>query len=166
MFVFGCKTGLRFSDMATLKKDDLREDDLSFHLTIRIQKTGKSQKIALSQEALNIIRKYNSSSRKYLLPILKKDVDIQNERLYKNAISSRNAIFNKRIKLIAAKAGIQKKISMHISRHTMATMSLTLDTPMHVISKLLGHQNMSVTQIYAQVIDKSLVEAVSKFDNI
>lgn len=58
-------------------------------------------------------------------------------------------------------AGINKKITFHCARHTFAVMMLDLGTDIYTTSKLLGHRNITTTQIYAKVLDKNKQAAVS-----
>jgi site-specific recombinase XerD len=70
---------------------------------------------------------------------------------------------NSQLKEWVKSAGIKKHITFHCARHTFATMLLTLDTDIYVVSKLLGHTDVSTTQIYAKIVDKKKQQAV---DNI
>lgn len=54
----------------------------------------------------------------------------------------------------------------HTSRHTFATMMLTLGADLYTTSKLLGHSNVKTTQIYAKIVDSKKVEAVNLVDNV
>ena len=63
-------------------------------------------------------------------------------------------------------ADIKKHISFHCSRHTFATMMLTLGVDIYTTSKLLGHSNVSTTQIYSKIVDEKKVEAVNKVNNL
>ncbi|MFR5475708.1 MAG: site-specific integrase, partial [Phocaeicola massiliensis] len=63
-------------------------------------------------------------------------------------------------------AKIAKKITYHTSRHTFATMMLTLGADLYTVSKLLGHANVKTTQIYAKIVDSKKVEAVNLVDSV
>ena len=63
-------------------------------------------------------------------------------------------------------AGITKKITYHTSRHSFATMMLTLGADLYTTSKLLGHSNVKTTQIYAKIVDSKKVEAVNLVDGV
>ena len=54
----------------------------------------------------------------------------------------------------------------HQSRHTFATLMLTLDVDLYTTSKLLGHKNIATTQIYAKIIDQKKDDAVNRVDEI
>jgi len=166
-FMFGCLTGLRFSDMATLTPENIKEENGVYRMYIRMQKTNDILSMKLPQKAVAIIQQYDYPNRNPLLPILSYTPDIYaNEAALKKAISRRNAYFNKVVKLLCTKAGIDKSISFHCARHTFATLSLDLDIPIQVVSKMLGHKNLKETMIYAKIMDKQKDAAVDAWDNL
>lgn len=61
---------------------------------------------------------------------------------------------------------LAQPITFHTSRHTFATMMLTLGADLYTTSKLLGHANVKTTQIYAKIVDSKKVEAVNLVDNV
>ena len=61
-------------------------------------------------------------------------------------------------------SGINKKISFHNFRHSYATLQLANGTDIYTVSKLLGHKNVSTTQIYAKVMDKNKIEAANRIN--
>ena len=82
-----------------------------------------------------------------------------------SAISSATAYINKNLKLIAAKAEIDKPLSFHISRHTFATRALTKGMSIDKVSKILGHAQIRETQIYAKIVNTELDKAMDIFND-
>ena len=58
-------------------------------------------------------------------------------------------------------SGITKHITFHQIRHTAATMFLTLGASIYVVSKILGHKSIKMTEIYAKIVDKKKLETVN-----
>jgi site-specific recombinase XerD len=63
-------------------------------------------------------------------------------------------------------AGITKDVTFHAGRHTFAVIMLDLGADIYTVSKLLGHKELSTTQIYAKVMDKKKQEAVNLIPDI
>ena len=68
---------------------------------------------------------------------------------------------NKRIKEVAKLCGIEKRTSFHLSRHTFAVLALNYGMPIESVSKILGHTNITTTQIYAKVTNTKLEHDIS-----
>ena len=65
-----------------------------------------------------------------------------------------------------ASAGITgKNVTFHVSRHTYATMLLTLGADLYTVSKLLGHTSVRHTQRYAKIINKTIDDSIALIDN-
>lgn len=144
MFLFGCFSGLRISDIQSLKWKNLEFlPNGRVLLSIEQTKTKESLNVPLSQEAVK------------QLPISE---DKNADDFVFGKISAWRS-WNCLTKWIKS-AGITKKVSFHTSRHTYATMLLTLGADLYTVSKLLGHTNIRTTQIYAEVIDQKKRDAV------
>ena len=76
------------------------------------------------------------------------------------------SITNRRLKKWAEDARVTKNVTFHVSRHTFATMMLTAGADIYTTSKLMGHTDISVTQIYAKIVDKKKEEAVTLLDRL
>ena len=61
---------------------------------------------------------------------------------------------------------IDKHITFHCSRHTAATMLLTLGANLYVVSKLLGHKSIQMTEVYAKIVDQKKVETMNLVNNL
>lgn len=82
------------------------------------------------------------------------------------SLPNNGVTINRVLKEWAKAAGISKNVHFHMSRHTFATMELTLGADLYVVSKLLCfHTNVGTTQIYADIINKRRDEAVELIDN-
>ena len=81
------------------------------------------------------------------------------DKVFPNAPLTCNA--NRALKHMAERAGIDKTISFHCSRHTFATMTLTAGGDIYTTSKMLGHTNIHTTEIYADVVMDKKVDAVN-----
>jgi site-specific recombinase XerD len=163
-FLFGCFTGLRFSDMCLLTKDDIIREGKDVKLSFRIAKTDEPFVLPLPRPAIVLVNKWKKQSKTdNLLPILSGE---NTDDALKKEISSRNAYFNKVIKSIATRAGLKKNVSFHLSRHTFATNMLSSGAPIEVVSKLLGHEDIKTTQIYARIVDETKDQAMRNFEGL
>lgn len=149
-FLFACFSGLRFSDVKTLKWGDIQTDSEGQKLIkYTQQKTGKNEYLQISDEALKFLPERNEAKNNDIIFIL-----------------SGNGYTNQALAGWALAAGVQKRVTFHVGRHTNATLLLSLEVPIETVSKLLGHSNIKTTQIYAKVIDKNKRAAVSKLDGL
>jgi hypothetical protein len=71
--------------------------------------------------------------------------------------------YNILLKKVAQSCGIEKNVSSHLARHTFATQTLTKGVSIESVSKMLGHNNISTTQIYARVTDKKVSHEMGTF---
>lgn len=71
---------------------------------------------------------------------------------------------NQTLSKLTKLAKIEKHITYHMSRHTFATMLLTLGADLYTVCKLLGHSDVKTTQIYAKIINKKKEDAISLID--
>lgn len=142
-FLFSCLCGLRFSDVKRLQWHNLLTDSRGNTLAEIIQqKTGSRLYLPISSEALK------------QLP----QTDHREGLVFKRLPDA--SYTGKTLKKWIQAAGIRKNVTFHVARHTFATLSLTYGAELYTISKLLGHSNIRVTQIYADIISEKKREAV------
>jgi len=150
-------TGLRISELCGLSTDDvdLSRDEFSVR-----GKGDKVRVVFLSDAAKSAIATYVKA---------RKDM---NDALFvqygKNAKAAKDLRLSPRavqrlIKVYAAKAGITRKVTPHVIRHSFATDLLSNGADLRSVQALLGHANIGTTQIYTHVTDKHLRDIHKKF---
>ena len=160
VYLFGCFTGLRYSDIAKLNpghivwaKDD-RGKDIRV-IRIVMQKTKSPVEIALNEYAEEILNRYwgryvnclpvisNQETNKYLKVI--------GERAgFTDTVIKVQYYRNERVETPVTKYSL---LTMHTSRHTFATQSLIKGMAITVLQKILGHRDIKTTMIYAKIVD-------------
>lgn len=151
-FMFSCFCGLRISDVRALSWGNITTTaDGQMRIEIRMQKTQELLYIPLSKQAQTY------------LPVRGAAAD--NEKVFARLSNSPQTISDN-VRNIAAAAGINKHVTFHTARHTFATLLLTKGADLYTTSKLLGHADISTTQIYAKIVDAKKQEAVSLLDNL
>lgn len=106
----------------------------------------------------------NKTSKPFTIPILSPAWDILNKYEGKLPVIS-NVKYNEYLKLVAQASGIDKPVSSHWARHTGATLLLNEGVSMNIVSKICGHSSIKITeQIYAKLLDETVVEAVTGLD--
>lgn len=144
-------TGLRISELIDLKMNQL-------HLTMSlIQTLGKGDKeriIPISDTAKEWLELYIDTSREVLLTKTSKDQPyvFLNSR---GGQLSRQGLW-KKIKQLVQKAGIKESVTPHTLRHSFATHLLENGANLRVVQELLGHADISTTQIYTHITKQRL----------
>ncbi len=149
-FLFACYCGMRLSDVSGLRWRDLSKDGDQWRACIVMRKTSAPLYLPLSNQALKWMPERGNAA---------------DDDLVFAALPRESGIVPI-IKKWAKDAGIAKNVNFHTSRHTFATMLLTLGADIYTVSKLLGHTNVKTTQIYAKIVNKKKDDAVSLVDHI
>lgn len=169
LFLMECYTGLRISDLLTLKwkhyQDGLikkKVEKTKNTITIMVAEIDIADKMieVRYKKATNGNKQLNPEA--YIFDVIKMDLDKVAPDKKLNAISSATAMINKDLKKLAKldKIKIKKSLSTHIARHTFATRLISKGADLYTVAKLLGHKDIRTTQIYAQVIQKKQNEAL------
>jgi integrase len=146
IFVFGSLTGISFIDIKNLTTDNLENINGSWWVVSKRQKTGVPFRVKLLDSAYRIIERYEPYRRDnhlFDLPC--------------------NPQTNKKLKQVVWECGIEKPVTFHQSRHSFATLALTKGMPIETVSKILGHTNITTTQIYAKITAEKLEHDISAF---
>jgi len=150
-------TGLRVSELIALRAGDLNLDEGYFTC---IGKGDKQRMVPLGHEAADWVRRYIREGRP---PLLKKK---NSPWLFVNARdggSLSRVGFWKVLKEYGLKAGITRDLSPHVLRHSFATHLLERGADLRMIQMMLGHADLSTTQIYTHVLEARLRTAYDKF---
>ena len=148
LFIFSCETGLRFSDVLDLKWTHLKKDSKGVTYISKIQcKTKELVEIPLmSKWPKVLLAKYrNVSTGENVFPRLS------------------NGCINRKLKMLAEKAGIGKRLSFHVARHTFASHLANAGVPLYIVAKLLGDKSLDmVHRVYTNTERTELTEAMKK----
>ena len=182
MFSFFC-AGIRVGDFVQLRWCNISDEG---RLSYQMGKNHKVRDLRLVREAveiLNLYRKEGVRPSDYIFPVLdnkatwakyveQADKDRMTPDMKKamfTAISAKNALINKELAKIAKMAGIEKKVSFHVSRHSFAKMAKDRGLDNLEVKALLAHTNLATTQRYmgdfeSSRTDAALAKAVSRED--
>ena len=143
VFVFSAFTGLAFVDMKELRHCDIAEVNGSKWIFSQRHKTHIPYQVKLLDTPLAILRKYDTTGGL-----------IFGDMNYRTMV--------KRLHRVMEEVGIRKRISFHSARHTFAVMALNNGMPIESLSRMLGHSNITTTQIYAKITLKKLDDDMSR----
>ena len=153
-------TGLRLAELCSLNSDlDLSKEEFSIR--------GKGEKVRvvfLSDDAKNAISKYLAKRSDMEEPMF---VQYSNNNQKKSDRDSDRRLtprsIERMVKQYAIQAGISKKVTPHVLRHSFATDLLENGADIRSVQVMLGHANIQTTQIYTHVTDRQLKEIHKKF---
>lgn len=154
MFVFSCFTGICYCDLCNLKESNVvRAEDGSLWIRTVRQKTGTAENVPLTDIPIGIIKKYQGTAvENKLFPMLT------------------GGSITMHLKKIAEICGIKRNVTFHWARHSFASVVCLLQgVPIETVSKVMGHKNITTTQIYAKVtyekIDKDVANLHSHIED-
>jgi integrase/recombinase XerD len=149
-------TGLRVSELVSVRLVDLHLD--ARYLTC-IGKGSKERLVPIGEQATDWIRSYSATARRELLK------GRASPRLFLNARggSLSRVGFWKILKRYARAAGLPRSLSPHVLRHSFATHLLERGADLRAIQLMLGHADLSTTQIYTHVLEARLRTVYDRF---
>jgi len=152
-FLFGCLTGLRISDIANLTGDKIRETgDGQYEMVFNQQKTTKLQTLPLPDQLVSLVLKKIANCKS-------KDQKIFTKLPAGNHRTEELMKWMKQHK-------IDRKITFHCSRHTFAVLALRSGVDIYRVSKVLGHSFIKTTEVYVDIMNDKLIEAMNKIPKI
>lgn len=148
-FLFSCFCGLRISDIYAITWGQITMDGEQMRLQLRMQKTKDPLYLPISEQAQKYMPQRGAAGA--------------NDKIF-NLPTGQSC--NNIIAEWAKAAGIEKKVTYHVSRHTFGTMMHTLGAETATIQKLMGHADIETTLIYAKIVNAKKDEAVNLVNGI
>ena len=148
LFIFCCYTGLAYNELSRLEMKHIQKGfDGMLWISMQREKTSKDFSIPLLPQAEVILNKYKADAS-IVFP------KISNQK------------YNSYLKEIGGIVGIEKKLTTHIARKTFAsTVLLYNDVPMEIVSELLGHSSMKITQdSYGKVVQQKVSSQMKRLN--
>jgi len=148
-FLFSCVTGLRLSDVKRIRREDIINDTIYIIPVKKINTDHEMVSIPLCSMAKNIlddVARFRVSGRIF---------DCYTDQ-----------VTNRYLKDVAKLLKIRKTITYHVSRHTFATLFLEKTNDLATLQKLMGHQSIAQTMVYAHVSETKKREQIKVFDQI
>lgn len=153
--------GIRCSDVLMLKWRDFIDNRLYYRM-------GKNQKLVslkIPNKVFEILNSLDRHDKSIFLFNELEDVDLKNKRKLRTRIKTVNRNFNRRLEIIADKAGIDKKLTMHIARHSFGNISGD-KIPIQMLQKLYRHSSITTTVLYqSNFMQEDMDEALNKIVN-
>jgi integrase/recombinase XerD len=155
-------TGMRVSELIAIRAVDLRLD--AEYLTC-VGKGSKERIIPIGEEATAWVTRYQRDARPALVARKKKTPDRAAPRLFVNARGGplSRVGFWKILKAYGRRAGLTASLSPHVIRHSFATHLLERGADLRAIQMMLGHADLSTTQIYTHVLETRLRAVYDRF---
>ncbi|WP_163377792.1 site-specific integrase [Cyclobacterium sp. SYSU L10401] len=159
LFLYLCN-GMNVKDFCLLKWENIDGDMLTYRRakTVRSKKQSKSISVALKPETLEIIKKWgvpSLSSEAYIFPHLQPGMSAEKER---GTYQQLTKTINKYIKQIASELKINKNVTTYYARHSFATVLKRSGAKIEMISELLGHSSVDVTESYLDSFEKEQIQ--------
>lgn len=146
-FLFCCYAGLRYSDFTNLTSANIVEFHQETWIIYKSVKTGMEVRLPLyllfEGKGIQILQRYKDDLNSFFKL---KD----------------NSNINKELNILAGLAKIDKRVSFHTARHTNATLLLYNGANITTVQKLLGHKSVKTTQVYANIMDITVVRDLEK----
>lgn len=146
-FLFCCYAGMRYSDFINLSSENFVDINQETWLIYKSVKTGTEVRLPLyllfSGKGIAILNKYRDNLEDFF--------HLRD-----------NSNVNKDLIIITRLAGLSKRISFHMGRHTNATLLIYNGINITTVQKLLGHKSVKTTQVYTNVMDMTIIHDLEK----
>lgn len=159
LFLYLCN-GMNVKDFCLLKWSNIEGDMIKYHRskTKRSKRDQKEITISLKPETKEIIKKWGIPSvnkDSFIFPHLNNKMTAEKQRATYQQLTK---IINKYIKIICKEQGIEKNVTTYFARHSFATVLKRSGTNIEMISELLGHSSVDVTENYLDGFEKEQIQ--------
>lgn len=159
IFLYLCN-GMNVKDFCLLKWENIDGEMLRYKRakTQRSKRESKQISVALKPEARDIIQKWGQPSiapNAYIFPHLRPEMSAETERATYQQLTK---TINKYIKRIATEVGIDKEVTTYFARHSFATVLKRSGAAIEMISELLGHSAVNVTESYLDSFENDQIQ--------
>lgn len=147
LFLFACYTGTSYADTVSITGENIVTDEEgNLWLKYRRKKNELLARVKLLPEAITLIEQYKDENRETLFP------------------KQHYATLRSNMKGLRILANLSQDLVYHAGRHSFASLvTLEEGVPIETISRMLGHNNITTTQVYARVTPKKLFEDMDKY---
>ena len=162
MFLFSLNAcGLRISDLITLEWRNV--DFAKKSLRKILYKGDKAHEIPLNDNAIHILERWQdrTGEHRFVFGLLDDDFDLQDKEERKRMRLNKNRAIITSLRTLGDKMELPFNLTMHVARHTFAVWALNKGVDVHVISRLMGHSSVMVTEkVYAKFMPDTLKKEV------
>ena len=169
MFLFSSFTGLRFSDLMTLRWSEI---DMDKNMISHMQYKGHTRRakmlyIPLNDTSREILERWKGKYEEFVFGLLPSGYDLSDEAAFLKVKNAADKTINQSLQSIGDKMGLPFNLHIHLGRHTFAMMTLNGGVDIKTTSALLGHASTMVTErVYATLLPNTIAEVVGDKLNI
>ena len=169
IFIFSCFTGLRVSDLISLKWSEVNMDEniISHRQYKNHAHKAKLLYIPLNDTSREILERWKDKHEEFVFGMLPSGYDLSNATDFKKVKNAKTRTINQSLRSIGDKMGLPFNLHIHIGRHTFAMMALNGGVNIKTTSSMLGHASTMVTEkVYATLLPNTIAEEVGDKLNI
>lgn len=169
IFIFSCFTGLRVSDLISLKWCEVNMDEniISHKQYKNHARKAKLLYIPLNDTSREILERWKGKHEEFVFGLLPSGYDLSNATDFKKVKNAKTRTINQSLRSIGDKMGLPFNLHIHLGRHTFAMMALNGGVNIKTTSSMLGHASTMVTEkVYATLLPNTIAEEVGDKLNI
>ena len=169
IFIFSCFTGLRVSDLISLKWSEVNMDEniISHKQYKNHAHKAKLLYIPLNDTSREILERWKDKHEEFIFGLLPSGYDLSNATDFKKVKNAKTRTINQSLRSIGDKMGLPFNLHIHLGRHTFAMMALNGGVNIKTTSSMLGHASTMVTEkVYATLLPNTIAEEVGDKLNI